>query len=1218
MSSINSGVGTALTPKPGRVLRSSNGRKRFSRALAAGAALTVVVTGISVPAANALPLKAGDLVKETTFTTAGMLHAGAVTANPATGDVYVADQMSDKIFRFSKSGTLLGSRGGKGVAAGLFDDPMDIAVNAAGEVYVADSGNHRIQKFTSGLGFLTQWGSEGNAVGQFKSPKGLAVSPATGNVVVADSNNHRVQRFGPNGGNASAWGSQGAEPGKLSFPADVAVTPGSAVLVADNGNDAIKTFTAGGGYVSHFGKTGVELGQLKNPGHLAIDKNGDIFVADVGNARVQRFAENGAVKDSVSLNGLTGLGLDTSLGRMFITDGLGKTVHVYRQATAPSIDNCPATAGTVGAAYSSKIITGGFPNATLSVWSGKLPTGVSLVGDTVKGTPTVAGVFDVEFKADNGVATLPGITKKCKITIDPAPAAPVITVGPKLTGNVGVPYESVVKATGYPDPTFSIAAGALPPGLVLAANGTISGTPTKSGVFQVTIQAKNGVLPVSAKQYQIVISEAPAIVVGPNLSGTVGVGYNSVLKASGYPVPTFSVTSGALPPGLSLSANGTLAGTPQKAGSFDATIQAQNGVNPAASKAYTIVIAPAPAAPVITVGPALSGNVGKNYLSVMKANGFPEPTFKVIAGALPPGLTLDADGTISGVPGKPGSYDVTISAQNGVNPSASKAYTLTIGPALEAPTITEGPVLKGTTGEQYSSLLKATGYPAPSFSVTKGSLPPGLKLVGSSISGIPTQPGSFALTLQASNGVDPVASQDYLIEIAPKPMAPLITTGPKLEGVVGLGYVSILSATGLPAVSDFSVVAGQLPPGLSLDGGIISGTPTQAGSFAVAIRAQNGVEPAATKDYTIKIAAEGVAPTITMGPKVEGVLGVGYLSVLKADGFPSYADFSVVGGTLPPGLTLNGNTISGTPSQVGTFPVAIEADNGIAPKAVEEYEIKIAAVGVAPAITVGPKTDGVVGSSYVSVLQTTGFPSAAVFSVSAGALPPGLVLDGDTISGTPSTAGSYAFALRAENGVAPAAVKEYTIKIAAAGIAPQFVAGPKVLGTAGKWYSSKLSASGSPAAAYSIASGALPTGLKLAGGTIYGTPTRPGTYKFTLRADNKVAPVAVKAYYITIAKASSRVTAKFSTKYPRAASTRVKATIKLSAPYTTGLSKTGKVRVYYGKKRVKTYSVKSYHKGVLKVRLPKFTKKGKTKVTLRYLGNSQLKSAKRTIYVRVR
>ena len=485
------------------MLRHSIERKRFGRALATTAVLAVVVSGVSVPAANAVPLNVGDLVKETTFTTPSMLHAGAVAANPTTGDVYVADRMSDKVFRFNKNGTLLGTRGGTGAGSGFFYDPMDIAINAAGEVYVVDNGNNRIQKFSSGLGFLTEWGSEGNAVGQFKSPKGIAISPATGNVIVADSNNHRVQRFGPNGGNATAWGSQGAEPGKLSFPADVAVTAGSTVLVADNGNDAVKTFTATGGYVSHFGKTGVEQGQLEGPGGLAIDKNGDIYVADLGNSRVQRFTDDGASKDIVAFpNGVTGVGLDTSLGRMFVTDGLNKTVHVYRKATSPGIVACPAGLGLVDSAYSSSMLTTGFPAANLSVWSGQLPPGMQLVNNVVKGTPTKVGVYPVTFKADNTVGS--GATKACNITVT---AAPAIAAGPKSWADAGKWYSSTLQATGFPAVSWGIASGALPSGLKLAG-GKVYGTPNKPGTYQFALRANNNVAPAAVKVFTVKVYKA--------------------------------------------------------------------------------------------------------------------------------------------------------------------------------------------------------------------------------------------------------------------------------------------------------------------------------------------------------------------------------------------------------------------------------------------------------------------------------------------------------------------------------------------------------------------------------------------------------------------------------------------------------------------------------------------------------------------------------------
>lgn len=185
-------------------------------------------------------------------------------------------------------------------------------------------------------------------------------------------------------------------------------------------------------------------------------------------------------------------------------------------------------------------------------------------------------------------------------------------------------------------------------------------------------------------------------------------------------------------------------------------------------------------------------------------------------------------------------------------------------------------------------------------------------------------------------------------------------------------------------------------------------------------------------------------------------------------------------------------------------------------------------------------------------------------------------------------------------------------------VAAAFSKGPKSFTTAGKPYSSQVVASGFPDAQFSVSVGALPSGLKLTGDMISGTPRKPGVYKLTLNAENQVEPSATKEYTITVGKASSRLTASWSTTRPRVNKTHLKATIRLSAPATTGLSRTGTIKIYFGSKRVKTVTMYKSYNGTVKVRLPKFKKTGKTKVTVKFLGNSQMKASQVSTYVRVR
>lgn len=105
---------------------------------------------------------------------------------------------------------------------------------------------------------------------------------------------------------------------------------------------------------------------------------------------------------------------------------------------------------------------------------------------------------------------------------------------------------------------------------------------------------------------------------------------------------------------------------------------------------------------------------------------------------------------------------------------------------------------------------------------------------------------------------------------------------------------------------------------------------------------------------------------------------------------------------------------------------------------------------------------------------------------------------------------------------------------------PIFSAGPKTSATVCKSYSSVLQASGIPAvSSYAVAQGALPAGLKLDGPKISGVPTKVGSYKVTLQADNTIDPTGLKVYTISISKASSKVAASFTTRHPKANRTSV-------------------------------------------------------------------------------
>ncbi|WP_427130514.1 putative Ig domain-containing protein [Pseudarthrobacter sp. S9] len=279
----------------------------------------------------------------------------------------------------------------------------------------------------------------------------------------------------------------------------------------------------------------------------------------------------------------------------------------------------------------------------------------------------------------------------------------------------------------------------------------------------------------------------------------------------------------------------------------------------------TVAAGPAQAAPVFTAAsPPATATVGAAYTYTFAASGTPAPTFKVSSGTLPPGLGLNTTtGVLSGTPTTAGTSTFAVTATNGVSPDAlTPSLTITVNPAQAAPVFTAAsPPATATVGAAYTYTFAASGTPAPTFKVSSGTLPPGLGLNTTTgiLSGTPTTAGTSTFAVTATNGVSPDALTPSLtITVNPTQAAPVFTAAsPPATATVGAAYTYTFAASGTPAPT-FKVSSGTLPPGLSLNTttGILSGTPTTAGTSTFAVTATNGVSPdALTPSLTITVKA---------------------------------------------------------------------------------------------------------------------------------------------------------------------------------------------------------------------------------------------------------------------------------------------------------------------------------------------------------------------------
>ncbi|QIM15671.1 hypothetical protein G7067_03365 [Leucobacter insecticola] len=469
---------------------------------------------------------------------------------------------------------------------------------------------------------------------------------------------------------------------------------------------------------------------------------------------------------------------------------------------APSITGTPDTA-TVGTTYSYAFAVTGTPAPTVTVASGTLPAGLVIsASGVITGTPILQGSYDFTLNATNGIS--PDATLAVTLVVNPAPVAPSIS-GTPSAGTVGTAYDFDFTVTGTPAPTVTLDSGTLPPGLALSTAGKLSGMPTFHGSYTFTVKAANGVSPDATLTVTLVVNllgtgTAPSITGTPD-AATVGTAYSYAFAVTGTPAPTVTVASGTLPAGLVISASGVITGTPILQGSYDFTLNATNGISPDATLAVTLVVNPAPVAPSIS-GTPTAGTVGTAYSFDFTVTGTPAPTVILESGTMPPGLTINAAGTISGTPTTAGSYPFTVKAANGINPDATRTVTLVIntaGPVNVAPSISGTPDA-ATVGTAYSYGFVVAGTPAPTVTVESGNLPAGLTISNAGvISGTPLLQGSYDFTLKATNGVSPDATLAVTLVVnaaGVNPNAPQITVSlPSLS----IGETQTVTGSKFPA-----------------------------------------------------------------------------------------------------------------------------------------------------------------------------------------------------------------------------------------------------------------------------------------------------------------------------------------------------------------------------------------------------------------------------------
>jgi large repetitive protein len=363
----------------------------------------------------------------------------------------------------------------------------------------------------------------------------------------------------------------------------------------------------------------------------------------------------------------------------------------------------------------------------------------------------------------------------------------------------------------------------------------------------------------------------------------VGTAVHLQLRAlNGCDVYWWEIVNGGLPAGLSMSSSGLVSGTPTTAATTQPWIWVHDltatqggpswcgGDNHSERQFVFTVVgaggapapgpvpppAPAPQPPLqVTTGTLASATAGTAYTATLSASGGGSMTWTVSGGSLPGGLSLSSNGVVSGTPTAAGSFTFTVQVVSGSR-SATKQFQLVVAEQLaaSAPTAQTWEV-----GRPLQISIDAKGgSPGYSWKIS-GTLPLHTGFVGdkgngstSFLQGVPGEAGTFPIVLTVTDAAGASAQVNVTLTVAPKLQIKTFVIG---RARVGKPYRLALSFTGGVGVTQWSVAAGTLPSGLTMNAttGVISGKAHRLGRFRFTVTAADTLGAKAAMTYTLRV-----------------------------------------------------------------------------------------------------------------------------------------------------------------------------------------------------------------------------------------------------------------------------------------------------------------------------------------------------------------------------
>jgi hypothetical protein len=499
-----------------------------------------------------------------------------------------------------------------------------------------------------------------------------------------------------------------------------------------------------------------------------------------------------------------------------------------------------------------------------------------------------------------------------------AASAPTVTMSSPTSGPVAGGTSVTITGTGFTNASLVEFGNTPAASFVVNSDTQITAvSPANSAGFaDITVTAVGGTSATGSADkfnYIAVLALNPSSLSNTTANKSYSVTISATGGSGNY---KFTVSSGSLPPGLSLSATGSLHGTPTTAGTYSFMILATDNIaiGSMGSQAYTLTVNPAST---LTITPATlaTATINDAYgpFKFVATGGFGSYTFALASGSQLPAGLMFTNGALSGKPTVSGTFSFTITAtDNSLNTlTGSKLYSLKIDPAIILGSLTL-PI--ATVGDQFSQQFSVSGGSGTGYTFKATGLPSGMSMTSTGLlKGAPTTAiGSpVTITVTVTDSQKGTGSMTYSLTVHP---AIVISPTSLKVATAGNNFSQQLSVSGGSGTGySFALAIGSsLPAGLMLSStGLLSGGATAApGKYTFTIVATDSIGATGKRTYTITVDSKLALSPTSLPP---ATIGQSYSQQFSTTG-GSGTGYKYTASGLPSWLTISGTgLLKGTP-----------------------------------------------------------------------------------------------------------------------------------------------------------------------------------------------------------------------------------------------------------------------------------------------------------------